>query len=69
MFAHSTAHPHTHTHTTCVLFIWDVSVNVNVNVIIIGIFITCWLANAIRNDDDEIVKIHNGHHLHTHSET
>uniref|UniRef100_A0AAR5QD54 Tetraspanin n=1 Tax=Dendroctonus ponderosae TaxID=77166 RepID=A0AAR5QD54_DENPD len=36
---------------------------------IIGIFITCWLANAIRNDDDEIVKIHNGHHLHTHSET
>ncbi|KAH1000441.1 hypothetical protein HUJ04_000348 [Dendroctonus ponderosae] len=31
---------------------------------ILGIFLTCWLANAIESDDDEIIKIHNGHHEH-----
>lgn len=37
---------------------------------ILGIFLTCWLANSIQNEDDEVIKIHNGHHdHHAHSET
>ncbi|CAG9760586.1 unnamed protein product [Ceutorhynchus assimilis] len=37
---------------------------------ILGIFLTCWLANSIENDDDEVIKIHNGHHEHrAHSES
>ncbi|XP_050313706.1 23 kDa integral membrane protein-like isoform X2 [Anthonomus grandis grandis] len=35
---------------------------------ILGIFLTCWLGNAVRLNDDEVIKIHNGHQLHTHSE-
>lgn len=38
---------------------------------IIGIFLTCWLANAIENDDDEVIKNYGGHHheQRAHSET
>lgn len=37
---------------------------------ILGIFLTCWLANTLENDDDEVIKIHNGHHEHrAYSET
>ncbi|KAF7288112.1 hypothetical protein GWI33_000163 [Rhynchophorus ferrugineus] len=36
---------------------------------ILGIFLTCWLANGIRSEEDEVIKIHNGRDLQGHSES
>ncbi|XP_030759124.1 23 kDa integral membrane protein-like isoform X4 [Sitophilus oryzae] len=36
---------------------------------ILGIFLTCWLANAIQSEEDEVIKIHNGRDLQGHSES
>lgn len=45
------------------------TIQISVSLQILGIFLTCCLANTIRIEFDEVIKIRNGHDLHTHSET